>query len=1660
MSSLDRFSPAARNWFAASFGKPTPAQEGAWSAVSQGKNALVVAPTGSGKTLSAFLWAIDQLMSQQADEPSGATISPQAADRGGPLTSGSRADAQSVGGPRQGPSGAAPPARLTQVLYISPLKALGVDIERNLRSPLVGIGHTARRLGTTPQEISVGVRTGDTSSKERRDLVRRPPEILITTPESLYLMLTSQARRTLASVQTVIVDEIHALAGTKRGAHLAVSLERLDQLLDTPAQRIGLSATVEPRDEVARFLGGHQPVEVVAPPAEKQWDITVSVPVPDMASPHAAAEPSDESDRSSSAAIDSASGDLGQPSIWPHVEAKVVELISANRSTIVFVNSRRLAEKLTGRINELWESRTGPAGCSSCGSTTHAAEDCPDCGHPPEDPEDRGSPHQHEDPPALARAHHGSVSKEQRQQIEEALKSGRLRCVVATSSLELGIDMGAVDLVIQVEAPHAVSAGLQRLGRAGHQVGEVSVGWFFPKHRGDLLSSAVVVERMLSGQIEALKIPRNPLDILAQQTIAAAAMETLDVEGWFETLRRSAPFATLPRSAFESALDLLAGKYPSDRFADLRPRIVWDRDAGTITGRPGAQRLAVTSGGTIPDRGLFGVYLVGAENSRTGGRRVGELDEEMVYESRIGDVFALGATSWRIEDITFDRVLVSPAFGQPASLPFWRGDGLGRPAELGEALGAFTREILSGGRREVTERLNALGLDTWAQENLLRYLDEQHDAAGAVPTDRTLVVEQTKDELGDWRIILHSPYGMQVHAPWALAVGERLHERYGLDGAAFASDDGIVLRVPMMDDEPPGADLFLFEPEELEELVIRRVSASALFAGRFREAAARALLLPRTRPGQRTPLWQQRQRASQLLEVAHQYSEFPIIIETMREVLQDVYDLPALDALTRRIAQRKVRLVETATHAPSPFAQSIVFGYIAQYLYEGDSPLAERRAAALSVDPRLLNELLGRVELREFLDAEVIAQAEAYAQRLSPERRLPTSDGRGPESVADLLRLLGPLSAEDLAQRLSCAGGVPRGAAPGPAAEEPRSPLGEPELTSRSEAEAAAPASTPAEEAELSGFDSDTAAEAQALHWAEELVSAQRAMPVTIQGEQLFAPVEDAARLRDGLGVNIPPGVPQTFLEPVEDPVGDLISRYARTHGPFTPAQPSSALGLPVGVVTEVLVRLTGGSRLVEGLFTPEAPAEVEYVDTEMLRRIRRRSLAALRAAVEPVPPRAYAELLAEWQLTTSTAQVSGQAGLAEVLRQLAGVPAPASAWESLILPARVSDYTPAMLDALLASGEYVTAGHGALTGHDGWLAFYPAEETALISADTGQPAPEGLAAEVHTVLQRGGAWFPEAISAQLEGVTAESVQQTLWELFWSASVHPDSFAPLRTFMGAGATAHRAKPSAARSRRISRRTALRQAVAAHRSAAGTGGASPSGGRWQLIPRPEVAPTELAHARAEILLDRYGVLTRGSVVAEQVPGGFAAVYKVLAAAEEAGHIRRGYFIEHLGAAQFTASSTIDRLREIAEDLERLDEPDAPRTGTPRVLAATDPANPFGAALDWPALSAAAESGAEPATRARPGRKAGAVVVICDGELLVYMERGGRTMLLYTQDDQLMDAAAVELVTALRRARTPRLAVERVNGAPVLQHRFGDSLKSAGFHSAPSGLRFSP
>ncbi|QPZ37584.1 Lhr family ATP-dependent helicase [Paramicrobacterium chengjingii] len=1607
---LERFSPATRGWFTGAFTAPTRAQEGAWNSISHGNHTLVVAPTGSGKTLSAFLWSIDRLMDAAAHPP-------EESD--------------------------APRRRRTRVLYISPLKALGVDVERNLRSPLVGITQTAKRLGVEPPEVAVGVRSGDTPAKDRRALLKNPPDILITTPESLYLMLTSQARETLTCIDTVIVDEVHAVAATKRGAHLAVSLERLDAMLETPAQRIGLSATVRPREEIARFLGGTSPVEIVAPEAQKTFELEVVVPVDDMtdlsvgqpaggtASSEGAAGstrgPAGGSSGGSAAGPVRADGERAG-SIWPHVEEAIVDRILAHTSTIVFANSRRLAERLTARLNEIHEARLDEAvlanGPLSDGwpadPTAGNASSASGATQPTRAPAAlMGGSGQtngvHDETNLLARAHHGSVSKEQRAQIEDDLKTGNLRCVVATSSLELGIDMGEVDLVIQVEAPPSVASALQRVGRAGHQVGEISHGVLFPKHRADLVNSAVTSERMLQGAIESMKVPANPLDILAQQTVAAVALDSVDVEQWFDQLRRTAPFAALPRSAYEATLDLLAGRYPSDEFAELRPRIIWDRDAGTIEGRPGAQRLAVTSGGTIPDRGMFAVYMVGGEEG-TKGTRVGELDEEMVYESRVGDVFALGTTSWRIQEITFDRVLVTPEYGQPGRLPFWTGDALGRPFELGEALGRFTRELDKASDADAGERLTSAGLDERSIRNLRAYIREQREATGHLPTDRTLVVERSRDELGDWRIILHSPFGMRVHAPWALAVNARVQERLGVDGASIASDDGIIVRIPDTTDDPPGAELFVFDADELDVIVASEVGGSALFASRFRECAARALLLPNYQPGKRSPLWQQRQRSAQLLQVASKFPQFPILLETVRECLQDVYDVPALLDLARRIASRTIRLVDTTTEEPSPYAKSLLFGYVGAFMYEGDSPLAERKAAALALDPSMLSELLGQVELRELLEPGIIAQTERELQRLTENRRM-----RGIEGVADLLRMLGPLDADEVAARLHPSG----------SATQKMSPDADEHSADKHSADkhSADVDSVPAEAPHA------TREEATAL--LDDLVAAKRALLVPVAGVERVIVIEDAARVRDALGVPLPIGVPAAFIEPVPDPVGDLVARFARTHGPIRTGDVAARLGLGSAVVSQVLGRLADDGRIVRGEFLPSGEAHgtpidtAEWCDKEVLRRLRLRSLAALRHEVEPVDRATFARFLPAWQHVGGA--LRGVDGVAAVIEQLEGCHLPASAWETLILPQRVSDYSPAMLDELTASGEVIWSGRGSITGRDGWVGLHMADAAPLTIAPADDLPIGSLEDEILVALSSGGAYF----SAQLGQATGcsddEALTKALWSLVWAGLVTNDTFTPLRMLVS-GTGAHKTRRATPRSRLYGR----------HGYARPSGSGSPRlGGRWSLLPLAEHDATVRAAANVESLLDRYGVVTRGSVAAEDYPGGFALAYRVLSGFEEKGRARRGYVIDGLGAAQFSTSGTIDRLRShVFIDDKR------PRDAI--ALAATDPANPYGAALPWPSADVTG-------TRHRPGRKAGGIVVLVDGELTCYLERGGKTWLAFTSDEPRLDAAAASVAALVRGGLVEKVAVETVNSAFVYGSPLEHPLRRAGFTETPRGLR---
>jgi ATP-dependent Lhr-like helicase len=1456
---LSSFTPQVREWFERAFEAPTPAQAQAWPAIASGRHTLISAPTGSGKTLAAFLWALDRLVAEpRGDE-----------------------------------------AR-TRLVYVSPLKALSYDVEKNLRAPLRGIG----------ADISVAIRTGDTPQKERRDMLRHPPDVLITTPESLYLMLTSQAREIFADTEQVIVDEIHAVAQTKRGAHMAVTLERLAEQAGRDVQRIGLSATQNPLEEVGRFLVGPQRTcTIVDTGARKPLDLKIHVPVESMREPETRDVELDPF----------AGGEATRKSIWPAIYPEIVELVKAHRSTIVFVNNRRGAERLALRINEL------------------AGED-------------------------IARAHHGSLAREERLVIEDMLKAGELPCLVATSSLELGIDMGAVDLVLQVESPKSVTAGLQRIGRAGHNVGDVSKGRIFPKFRADLLECAVVAQRMREGKIETTVVPRNPLDVLAQQVVAIAASaaedDPVDVDALHALLKRTYSYGELSRAQLENVLDMLDGRYPSEEFGELRPRIVWDRVAGTLRARKGARALAITNAGTIPDRGLFSVNL-------PDGRRVGELDEEMVYEARPGQTFLLGASTWRIEDITRDRVVVTPAPGAPGAVPFWRGDSVGRPKELGEAIGAFSRWAVEQDA-ETLER--DFDLDARAARNLLEFLREQQAATRVVPSDRTIVIERFRDEIGDWRLCILSPYGGRVHAAWGLALSARIREVHGLESDAIWSDDGIIVHLPDAD-EPPGADLVLVDPDELEDLVVGELGGSALFGARFRENAGRALLIPRAYPGRRTPLWQQRLKSQSLLEVARRFAQFPIVLETYRECLRDVLDVPGLQQLLRGLHSRELGVVEVETPTASPFASSLLFDYVATYMYEGDTPNAERRAAALALDRDLLAELLGQEELRDLIDPDALSQVEADLQRMSDRAR-----AEHPDALHDVLRRVGDLTLDELRLRA-----VP---------------------------------------------DADVAA------WAGALADERRAVRLRVGGEERWVAAEDAGLFRDALGAVPPSGLPDAFLADVPDAMTRLVRRWALTHGPFETSELRDRYAVDLTPVLEALER---DGELLRGELRPGGTRR-EWCNPEVLRRLRRASLAVLRKEIEPADQRALARFAPSWQgVDRHPPSGAGVDRLRDVLVPLQGLALPVEVWERDVLPRRTGAYSPAWLDQLCAAGEIVWVGAGALGRRSGRVALYFREDAALLGPPPSAEAPAEAAHEALRARLRQGACFFTDLLADVAGPPTEELVEALWDLVWAGEVTNDAWAPLRSGR-AGSNSAAAAPGWSQKARAERR----RTFSSRRR-----GAQPAvQGRWSLtaplFAASDVDPTARRRAQAELLLERYGIVTREQVLAEGIPGGFSVLYDQFAALETIGVCRRGYFVEGLGGAQFALPGAVERLRAQRDDDE------AP----PVVLAATDPAQPYGGVLKWPKRDGVARS---------PARQAGAFVVLAGAQPVVYVERGGKGLLVLVDDDDPRLGAALEaLADAVHRRRVPRLGIERVDGEPAVGSAWEDRLLELGFRAGPRRL----
>jgi ATP-dependent helicase Lhr and Lhr-like helicase len=1472
---LAPFQAATRTWFQQSFAAPTEVQRRGWASIASGRHTLMLAPTGSGKTLAAFLYCLDRL---------------------------ARAPA---------------PADQTRVVYVSPIKALAYDVERNLRAPLAGL----QRLGAGAA-ITVDVRTGDTPAKERERQRKQPGQILITTPESLYLVLAGQSRERLSAVDTIIVDEIHALAPTKRGIHLALTLERLAHHVTSHGgaepQRIGLSATQRPLIEVARYLGGDRPVEIIDASARPSLDLEIIVPAPDMEQPQAAPKRDGSNDGGG---------------MWPLIYPQLLDLILAHRTTICFVNSRRLAERVAQSLTELAVA-TGRA---------------------PEGTE-------------LVRAHHGSVARHQRLEIEEALKAGRLRAITATSSLELGIDMGTVDLVIQVESPGAVSRGLQRIGRAGHQVGGVSRGRILPKFRGDLLEAAVVARKMLDGEVESIRVPDSALDVLAQQIVAMAAADAWRVDDLERLIHRAASYRDLPRAALVGVLDMLAGRYPSDEFAELRPRLTWDRQTDVIVGRKGARLLSVVSGGTIPDRGTYAVHV------GPSGPRVGELDEEMVAESRKGETFILGATTWRIEDITRDRVIVSPAPGEPGKMPFWRGEGPGRPIELGAALGAFCRELDGRLAEDPAEARAWLGreyrLDGLAADNLMKYLADQRAATGGVPTDRAITIERFRDELGDVRVCILSPFGSRIHAPWALALGRGLEADLGYPIHPLWTDDGIALRFAD-GDALPDDDRLIPDPDDLETVLVDELSRSSVFATHFRENAARALLLPRRRPGQRTPLWAQRLRAQQLMGVALRFPAFPVTLETYREVLRDVFDLPALIDVLRKIRSREIRIEPAITDAASPFARSLVFDYVAAFLYEGDAPLAERKAQALTLDRNLLRELIGGGELRELLDAEVLAEVEAELQQLAEGRR-----ARDVDELHDLLRRVGDLAREEIAAR----------AAPG--APEVDAALG-------------------------------------------ALAASRRIARVRIAGEERWIAAEDAARYRDGLGVALPPGLPAALLEPAADPLESLVARWARTHAPFTAAGPAARWGMPPGQLEPVLALLEARGQLVRGALRPGGSG-VDACDPEVLRQLRRRTLARLRAQVAPVGAAAFAAFLPRWHGLDQPRR--GPGALRDAIARLEGVALPFSELEARILPARIADYHPRMLDELGAAGELVWVGAGSLGARDGRVILLRRDRARALAPEPQEPAnrsPVHDAILAH--LEQAGASFlvgiEQAVAARVprEHVRAAAdlparssaaaaparpgIAAALWDLVWAGAITNDTFAPLRSL---------AAPAGRRG----------------------GGHASFGGRWSLVASlgPASTATARGHAMATALLERWGIASRAGARSDELPGGFALVGDVLRAMEDAGTVRRGYFVESLEGAQFAWPGAVDRLRE------------APRGGRRAegvaVIAAVDPACAWGSVLPWPELR-------DPA--ARPARRVGATAILVDGELAVWAEPRARRLATGALPPEAIELAlAVGLPRIAAKARRRELLVEAIDGVAALESPLARALIAAGARADYRGL----
>ena len=1533
-AALRTFHPIVRAWFTETLGAPSDPQREGWPAIGSGAHSLILAPTGTGKTLAAFLWELNALIVDGADAPLPNAI---------------------------------------RILYVSPLKALNNDIQRNLEGPLGELRQRFEQAGAPFPDIRVAVRTGDTPASARARMLRTTPHILITTPESLNIMLTStRGRGMFSDVRVVIVDEIHAVAGTKRGVHLALQLERLEALARRAPQRIGLSATVRPVGEMAWFLAGVRKeddeirvgtgalppsVRVVDCGLVKRLEIAVRSPVPDLAS-------------------------VGG-SVWPKVVQLVLERVREARTTLVFVNNRAQAEKIAARLNALADEE-------------------------------------------IAQPYHGSLARERRLSLESALKRGDIRALVATSSLELGIDIGSVDLVIQLQSPKRVTSGLQRVGRAGHTLGETSRGVLVPTFRDDLVEILAIGEAMREGDVEPTIVPQNALDVLAQTITAMVSVDDWRADGLYELVTRSYPYHRLTRPAFDEVVSMLAGKYPSDLAGELEARITWDRVNGTLTGSRRSRLLAVVSGGMIPDRGLYAVTLP----DRT---RLGELDEEFVHESRVGDVFQLGSSTWRIATIEHDRVIVHPAPGAAARMPFWHGEYGARAVGMAARVGKVRRlETSSGTKREAS----LLSIDDASMRSLEHYVAEQRGATGVVPDERTIAVEYFRDDLGAWRIVVHSVFGGRVNAPWGMALAQRMREALtaGMPGAAEAgvtridvqvqtTDDGIMLRIPDLGGYPPIDRVMRLSPEEARRRIIEEVGTTSLFGARFRMNAARALLLPRGSARRRMPLWLQRLKAADLLEAVRGWPEFPILVETYREVLRDAFDLDALLGVLREIAEGRivVRVVETSQ--PSPFAASLQFGFVMDWLYGDDTPRAERRAALLAVDRALLDDVM----LVEGADDDL---RRAIEELLSIRRG--TAPGRRARS------------ADELAQLIDRAGDLTREEVRGRIAEQSDWHRGDP---------------------------------------LDELLETGRVIEIPVGREREWRLIltEDYPRYAAALGMDassvVRAGralreapasdvVPESLRTPALDASAarrEILARSVALAGPATVAELAHRHGWEEKWVRARVADWERSGRLLRGRYR-RGVREPEWCARRVVERARLRALAALRRQIAPVELPAFAAFLQRWQHVAPAHRVSGSEGVERVLVQMVGLPRPPEGWERDYLPARLERYDPAWLAQLGGSGRFVWSGVPRVDPAGRAIALQGIRFVERGAASLWLTPPDDLplsdnARATREALERHGASFLTDLQA-VTGISMLALRDALRELVAAGEVTNDAVEALREVMRMRPLPNRPRaeiddptrwlptsyaPSAGR-KVVQRRMSVRRLPRWRRPDRG-GPVSGWIGRWSLVRTPGTmgqtpSPEEHAAAIARHWLQRYGIVARNWWRRERPPVPWRSVYLELKRMEFRGEVRRGYFVRGLAGAQFAVPDAVEQLRESVPDAR------APFV----VLAASDPANPYALELEGADLDALAKP-----------RGRGALLVMREGRIAMAVEGRGRRLTIaswMTEPDVL--AAASALLSHLRAApsssgRVRDVKIETIDGAHAAATKWTEAFLKAGFRRETDGLR---